>query len=119
MEKVLGSSSALVKLIAALMKEAGMGVRDSPWEAAGAGTHAGCPLAPWWQRGPASPADSSLWCTIAQPCMHTVHKYHHGKDLQLLMDTGLQDLEECWVALEVFHPFQGLEVAHRMPGYPF
>lgn len=51
--------------------------------------------------------------------MHTVHKYHHGKDLQLLMDTGLQDLEECWVALEVFHPFQGLEVAQRMPEYPF
>lgn len=48
-----------------------------------------------------------------------LHKYHHGRNLQLMMDTGLKDLEECWVALEVVHPVQGLEVALRMPGHAF
>lgn len=112
----MGHSLALG--LAALLKEAGMHLRLSS-KIAGPGMHAGCSLAPGGTGSlPAqrvTPSDAPLHshqCTL-------LHKYHHGKDLQLMMDTGLQDLEEHWVALEVVHPVQCLEVAHRVPGHPF
>lgn len=112
----MGSSPALG--LAALLKEAGVGLRFSS-EVAGPGTQAGCSLAPGSTGG--LPAQQM---TASDASLHShertlSHKYHHDKDLQLMMDTGLHDLEESWVALEVVNPVHSLEVAHRMPGHPF
>lgn len=104
--------------LAALLKEAGVGVRPSSGGSRARDTGGLLPCS-WWHRCPARPADDSLWCTIAQPQVRAAVQISPWQRASAVMDTGLQDLEECWVALEAVHPVQGLEVAYRMPGYPF